>query len=117
MRSEGTARLALYDLRDNIVLAQSFVAGLSSEEFKASRLIFYATTRALEIISEAARRLPDELRDRHAHLPWRSIMGAGKIYRHDYDNVVEDFVWRTVHDSLPTLLSTVTTEIEALDRP
>jgi uncharacterized protein with HEPN domain len=47
-------------------------------------------TRCLEIISEAARRLPSALRDRHPELPWRAIMGIGNVYRHDYDDVAEE---------------------------
>lgn len=57
MLSEG-AIFALQNIRDNIVLARQFVAGLTFEQFEASRLHFYATARALEIISEASRRLP-----------------------------------------------------------
>ena len=44
----------LYNIRDNILLAREFVEGLTYEEFVASRLHFYAVTRALEIISEAS---------------------------------------------------------------
>ena len=79
---------------------------------KLSRKTFYAVTRALEIISEAARRLPDELRARHPELPWRAIMGAGNVYRHNYDNVLETYVWQTLHDRLPELVAVVTLEIE-----
>ncbi len=49
------ARLALFDIRDNCELAKQFIAGLSFEDFKTDRRTFYAVTRALEIISEAAR--------------------------------------------------------------
>ncbi len=114
MPSEQT-RLALYDIRDNGRLAQDFVAGISFEKFRDNRIFFYAVTRALEIISEAARRLPTELRDRHPHLPWRAIMGVGNVYRHNYDTVAEEYVWRTVHDSLPALLAVVEAEIKRLD--
>ena len=72
MHSESV-KLALYDIRDNILLASEFVEGLTCQEFGESRLHLYAVTRALEIISEASRRVPDDLRDRHPELPWRSI--------------------------------------------
>ncbi len=114
MRSDKAAQ-ALHDIRDNIRLAQDFAGELSLEDFKADRLRFYAATRALEIISEAARRLPPELQERHPHLPWRAIMGAGNVYRHDYDNVASDFVWRTVRHSLPQLLAAVLAEIAQRD--
>jgi uncharacterized protein with HEPN domain len=75
----------------------------------------YAVTRCLEIISEAARRLSPPTRARHPDLPWRAIMGVGNVYRHDYDNVAEDFVWRTVQYSLAPLLAAVKSEIAGLD--
>ncbi|MBV8054436.1 MAG: DUF86 domain-containing protein [Deltaproteobacteria bacterium] len=97
------AAVALFDIRDNARLAQEFAAGMSLETFKADRRTFYAVTRCLEIVSEAARRLPASVRDRHPELPWRAIMDVGNVYRHDYDNVAEEFVWRTVQQSLPPL--------------
>lgn len=109
------ALLALFDIRDNANWANEFVAGLSYEDFTTDRRAFYAVTRALEIICEPARRLPRSLRDRHPTLPWRAIMGAGNVYRHDYDNVAEEFVWRTLHESLPTLKAIVDDEIARLD--
>lgn len=111
------ARLALFDIRDNGRLAQDFVAGLSFENFTEDRRSFYAVTRALEIISEAARRLPPEFLSRHPHLPWRALMGVGNVYRHNYENVAEDQVWRTVHESLPALLEAVSHEIDRLGDP
>jgi len=105
------ARLALTDIRDNIHLAEQFAAGLSVEALKADRRTFYALTRCLEIISEAARRLPQSLRNRHPELPWRAIMGAGDVYRHDYDNVAEEIVWQTIHHNLAPLLAAVEHEL------
>ncbi len=87
---------------------------MKPEDLRASRLHFYAVTRALEIISEASRRLPDDLRARHAHLPWRNIMGVGNIYRHNYDAVQEEMIWETITYHLTPLLIVVETEIASL---
>jgi uncharacterized protein with HEPN domain len=106
---------ALYDIRDNILLAQHFVADFTFDSFKNSRLHVYATTRALEIVSEASRRLPQEFRDRHPHLPWRAIRDVGNFYRHRYDNVMESYVWETVRTDVVPLLAVVLDEIQALD--
>ena len=108
-------RAALEDIRDNIHLARSFVAGLSRVAFAADRRTCYAATRCLEIVSEAARRLPQALRDRHPDLPWRAIMGAGNVYRHGYDNVSEDLVWTTVSEALTGLLAAAEAELARLD--
>ncbi len=82
MRSERT-RLALCDIRDNVQLAQDFAEGLSLDTFAADRRTVYAVIRCLEIISEASRRLPPALCNRHPDLPWRAIKGIGNVLRHD----------------------------------
>jgi uncharacterized protein with HEPN domain len=115
MPSESVKNARL-DIRDCILLAQQFVEGHTPESFAASRLHFFATTRALEIISEASRRLPEALRTKHAHLPWRNIQDAGNFYRHRCDNVEESIVWDTVHVHLRALLEAIEAEISALDR-
>jgi uncharacterized protein with HEPN domain len=67
---------ALFNIRNNAALARGFVGALTLNEFKADRRAFYAATRALEIISEAAKRLSPAVRERHPNLPWRAIMGS-----------------------------------------
>ena len=109
------AHLALTAILENARLARTFTAGHTEETFEADRRTFYAVTRCLEIISEASRRLTPDLRERHPELPWRAIMGVGNVYRHDYDNVDETHVWRTVRDSLPQLMAVVESELAGLD--
>jgi len=101
----------LRDIRDNARLAQQWTANHTPEAFRENRQAFYAVTRCLEIVSEATRRLPQELRDRHPELPWRAIMDSGNFYRHRYDNVAEAYVWRTVQHDLPSLLAVIESEI------
>ncbi len=100
-------RNALYDIRDNILLALEFVAGLDYSAFCKSRLHVYAVTRAIEIVSEASKRLPDDVRTRHPQLPWRGIRDVGNFYRHQYDNVMESYIRRTVQEHLPLLLAVI----------
>ncbi len=51
------AEQALFDIRDNVLLAQEFAADMTVDAFKADRRTFYAVARCLEIVSEASRRL------------------------------------------------------------
>lgn len=106
------SRQALSDIRDNIKLAQSFVVGLNEVTFKADQKAFYAVVRALEIISESSRHVSEDTKQKHSHLPWKQIAGAGNVYRHDYQNVTGDFIWVTLHKSLPVLLRVVEAELD-----
>src|ERR1700744_5160563 len=88
------ARRWLLDIRHNILLARQFVAELTYDQFRGNHQAFYAATRCLEIISEASRRLPAELKQRHPSIPWNSMAAAGNIYRHEYEDVEQKFIWR-----------------------
>ncbi len=105
------SRKRLTDIRHNIVLASTWTSELNLEQFSDDVMRFYAVVRALEIISEASRGLDEEIRARHPALPWRSIAGAGNVYRHDYDDVQERYVWLTVKEALPPLLAAVDSEL------
>jgi uncharacterized protein with HEPN domain len=99
-------------MRDNAALARGFVGTLTLTEFKTDRRAFYAATRPLEIISEAARRLAPSVRERHPELPWRAIMCVGNVLRHNYADVAEEQVWRTVLEDLPALDRAIAAELE-----
>src|SRR5262245_31679830 len=109
----------LQDILRHIDLVAEFVDGLTAEQFGRDVLRVYAVTRCLEIISEASRRLPSEIKHRHPDLAWREMAGAGNIYRHDYDNVAATRVWETVRNALPPLRSAIVRELspDVHDRP
>ena len=104
----------LCDIEQHIALAIEFVAGFDYQAFHEDTRTVYAVTRCLEIVSEASRRLPDDLKARHPSIPWKDIAGAGNIYRHDYEDVAARVVWDTVQLALPHLQSVVSQELELL---
>jgi uncharacterized protein with HEPN domain len=104
----------LLHIRDNIHLARRFVEGLDYAEFRDNQLVFYAVTRCLEIISEASRRIPDEMKARHRGIPWVEMAGAGNVYRLDYEDVQQRLVWGTVQGRFPNLLAAVEEELSRL---
>jgi uncharacterized protein with HEPN domain len=104
----------LFHIRDNITLARSFIEGLEYESFRDNQLVFYGVMRALEIISEASRRLPAAMKARHPEIPWQDVAGAGSVYRHDYEDVRQRDVWTTVQKHLPPLLAVVEGELRQL---
>lgn len=108
------AERALRDILYHIDLAASFVEGLEREDFKVDLRAFYAVTRCLEIISEASRRLSNELKARHPAIAWKQMADAGNVFRHDYEDVAAQLVWDTVQKSLPPLKLVIETEIREL---
>ena len=107
---------ALLDILENIGHAEAFLGDATKDELATDTLRFYAVTRALEIISEASRRLPETIKDRHPEIPRQQIASAGNIYRHGYDIVSVAAVWQTVKHSLPTLRTIVEGEIRRQDK-
>ena len=91
-----TAIAALRDIAHHSDLALSFSAGFDCKAFMADPRTVYAVTRCLEIISEASPCLPDDLKARHPSIAWRDMVGAGNIYRHDYENVAAQHVYDNV---------------------
>jgi uncharacterized protein with HEPN domain len=107
---------ALRDILHHIELAERFVTGFDNKAFLADVRTIYAVTRCLEVISEASRRLPTALKARHPSIPWKDIAGAGNIYRHDYEDVVAQYIWDTVKLALPPLQVVIQDEIDKLSK-
>jgi uncharacterized protein with HEPN domain len=104
----------LGDMLRHIKLADGFAEGLRYEQFCEDERTLLAVIRCLEIISEASRRLPDDLKARNAHIPWHDMAAAGNFYRHDYGAITSQRVWNTLREQLPPLRKAVEQE---LDRP
>jgi uncharacterized protein with HEPN domain len=73
------------------------------EAFVKSWVLKHAAQRAIEIISEASRRIPPQLKTQHPEIPWRNIETIGNILRHEYHNVADDVVWEILRKRLPSL--------------
>ena len=104
----------LQDISHHIDLALRFVEGLDEDAFGVDLRTIYAVTRCLEIISEASRRLPEQVKARHPAIAWKEMAGAGNVYRHDYEDVAPAYLWVTVRDHLPGLRVVVEQEIAGL---
>jgi uncharacterized protein with HEPN domain len=118
MSSRVTAiRRSLEDIRYHIVLAQRFAEGMDYDAFRNDLRAAYAVTRCLEIISEASRRLPDELKARHPSIAWRDMAAAGNIYRHEYEDVAAQAVWDTLKLHLPPLQQIIDLELARFSDP
>ncbi len=75
----------------------------SFAEFEASWQLCWLVQRAIEIISEASRAIPDDLANTRPEIPWRKVRGIGNVLRHDYEGLSNRLIWNVVADELPRL--------------
>ena len=97
----------LDDIILNMKLCLEFTKGLSFKDFCEKVQTQYAVTRALEIIGEAVKKLPENLRDSNDLIPWKSMAGMRDRLIHGYDNINLELVYLTASKSIPALLPKV----------
>jgi uncharacterized protein with HEPN domain len=102
---------ALRDILFHIDAAERFAHGQTFESLRDDLMRLYAVIRSLEIISEASRRLSDELKARHPGIPWREMAAAGNFYRHNYEGVTPYRVWKTLQEDLSPLRAVIEQEL------
>jgi len=83
--------------------AERFVENLSFEEFAAGLKTSYAVIRCIEIIGEAAKNVPDDVRDQYPNVPWKEMAGMRDIVIHLYFGVDPQKVWRAVKERIPNI--------------
>jgi uncharacterized protein with HEPN domain len=95
---------------------EQFTAGMDFDAFLHDTKTYRAVERCLEIVSEASRDFPDEMKSAHTEIEWQRMADAGNIYRHLYEGVDAVMVWRTAKDHLPPLKAVVVTIKAKLDQ-
>ena len=94
----------LHDMLENAEKALSFVQGMDYDGFCTDDKAVYAVIRALEIIGEAARKIPEDVRQANPEIQWREIAAMRNKLTHEYFGVNTKVVWRTVHEDLPIII-------------
>ena len=95
--------------------AADFVADKSEEDFADDRLLQFAVVRALEVVGEAAKEIPDTVRALAPDIPWRQISGMRNKLIHRYFGVDAAIVWATVTADVPKLINELSRLAEELD--
>ena len=100
-------RVYLQDMHDSMLKALEYTAGLDYEAFAADSKTNYAVVRCLEIIGEAAKNVPEQVRNVYPEIPWRQMAGMRKKIAHHYFGVQLKTVWRVVKEDIPGLVDKI----------
>ena len=93
--------LYLKDILAAIESIEDFIAGMDLDTFQTDDKTTSAVMRKLEIIGEAVKQIPDEMRQKHSQVPWKEMAGMRDKLIHFYFGVDYHLVWRAITERLP----------------
>lgn len=109
-------RLYVDDMLYRIEKVQGYTRGMSQEAFVANELTFDASLRNLELIGEAASRIPNTVRTAWPAIPWRQIIATRNRLIHGYLGIDNDTIWSIIESDLPSLRTELNNMKNATDQ-
>jgi uncharacterized protein with HEPN domain len=94
----------LEDISEQILMIETFTRNIRSfERFQKDKMVVYACIRALEIMGEAVKNIPDEFRQQYPKIPWKKIAGIRDVLIHHYFGIDERVIWKTIRINIPEI--------------
>jgi uncharacterized protein with HEPN domain len=107
----------LEDIQESCSRVVRYTQDMTFEQFRADDKTYDAVVRNLEIIGEAAKRLPDEVRTMMPDIEWNKATGLRNIVAHVYFGVNDDILWDVVRNKIPPMKTAVDRFIEQRNEP
>jgi uncharacterized protein with HEPN domain len=95
--------LIVEEMLDYIEQARSYTQDMTFDQYSFDAKTQRAVEQCIEVISEASRHVPDEIKGKYSQVPRSDVAAIGNIFRHEYHNVAARIVWDTVRLHLPQL--------------
>ena len=100
--------LLLNDISQAIDRIEEYIKNLSFDAFSDDQKSVDAVVRNLEIIGEAANRLPDEFKEKYSEIEWHKVVGLRHRIVHEYFGIDLELIWQIIHKDLPELKKKIT---------
>jgi uncharacterized protein with HEPN domain/predicted nucleotidyltransferase len=107
MTDEARTAAALLDMVEALESIQDFVAGRTYDDYATDRMLRRAIERELEILGEAANRVPKVFQSAHNEIDWGQIIGLRNVIIHRYDEIEDERMWNIITEQAPQLLAQV----------
>jgi uncharacterized protein with HEPN domain len=106
--TERPASQISQDILETIAYLEGSTNGVSLEAFEANPEKLFAVVKAIEIIGETVKKIPNETRSQYPQIPWKDIARIRDVLVHNYWRIDSRVVWSTVQDGIPLLKPTIT---------
>jgi len=103
--TKARTEITLRQMADYAGEAYSLVQGKNRGDLDSNRLLNLSVVHLLEIVGEAASRIPKEDRARYPQIPWSQIVNLRNRLVHGYDTINLDIVWEIATQDLPPLIA------------
>jgi uncharacterized protein with HEPN domain len=104
----------LNDINDSIADISNFIGDMTFEEFESDKKTQYTVVHCLEVIGEAVKKIPVDVRNQYPHIPWKEIAGMRDKLIHEYFGVDLETVWTTIIDDIKPLKVRIVQIIEEI---
>ncbi len=105
--TERSLSEVVQDILEAIADIVTFTAAIDFEAFRQNREKILAVVKAIEILGEAVKKIPEDIRSRYPQIPWKAIAGMRDVLVHEYWGIDLNVVWATVQEAIPPLKLTI----------